>query len=80
MHLSYKDISVSIDISKACDKVEEDIFLFVLSILPGLVSPLYLASPVAFALFLFVLFSAVPPIPPLSSAENTRRQTKKTSK
>lgn len=55
------------------DKVEEDIFLFV-SILLGPVSPLCLASPVASALFLLVPSSAEPPIPPLSSAVNTKRQ------
>ncbi len=56
----------------ANEYVEEDIFLFV-SILLGSVSPLCLASPAASALFRPVLSSAGLPIPPLSSAVNTKR-------
>lgn len=54
------------------DYGEEDIYVFFVSILLEPISPLCLASPAASALFLLVLASAALPIPPLSSATDTK--------
>lgn len=55
------------------DYGEEDIYVFFVSILLEPISPLCLASPAASALFLLVLASVALPIPPLSSATDTKR-------